>query len=111
MDTRIITKYAIDYLKSYFDKVENVNGIVTSKYREILGLPIKNRGKHLHHAEDAAILTLLPKRDDRETILDEFKSITGFTYKPYPGYNPRHVMGLVEKILINNTPLKLSNNF
>lgn len=72
VDTCIITKYAISYLKSVFTRVDAQKGSVTSVFRKIFGIQDiyekKSRNLHSHHAIDAAVLTIIPtnaKKRDR----------------------------------------------
>ncbi len=57
VDTRIITKYARAYLKSYFNKVNVINGKITDSLRTAWGLQgeyeKKDRSNHIHHCIDA----------------------------------------------------------
>ena len=62
-DTQMITKYARDYLKTYFKKVTVQKGQDTAWFRKIFGIQIeekKDRTKHTHHSIDAAVLTFIP---------------------------------------------------
>src|SRR5690606_13011639 len=73
VDTQIITKYAFHYLKTVFSKVDVIKGTQTAQFRKIYGVQpkeeAKDRGKHYHHAIDAAVLTLIPSARKREEIL------------------------------------------
>lgn len=73
VDTGIITRHAIAYLKSVFNNVVAEKGSVTADFRKILGLQSveekKDRTKHSHHAIDATILTIIPVAGLREEIL------------------------------------------
>lgn len=73
VDTGIITRHAIAYLKSVFNNVVAEKGSVTADFRKILGLQSveekKDRTKHSHHAIDATVLTLIPVAGVREEIL------------------------------------------
>jgi CRISPR-associated endonuclease Csn1 len=57
VDTRIISKYARAYLKSYFNNVNVVNGKITDTLRKMWGLENdyaqKDRSNHMHHCIDA----------------------------------------------------------
>ncbi|MEW4922764.1 type II CRISPR RNA-guided endonuclease Cas9 [Algibacter sp. 2305UL17-15] len=57
VDTRIISKYARAYLKSYFNNVNVVNGKITDTLRKMWGLEgeyaKKDRSNHMHHCIDA----------------------------------------------------------
>lgn len=58
-DTRIISRYAVMYLKSLFKSVDVEKGSVTAVFRKILGIQspdkVKNRTNNAHHAIDAAV--------------------------------------------------------
>jgi len=73
VDTGIITRHSIAFLKSVFNNVVAEKGSVTADFRKILGLQSieekKDRSKHSHHAIDATILTLIPVAGLREDIL------------------------------------------
>lgn len=75
-DTRIISKYALHYLKTLFEHVDVANGKYTSDFRKMLGVQSldekKDREKHSHHAIDATILTLMPSSQKRKTMLELF---------------------------------------
>lgn len=74
-DTRIMTRYAIHYLNSVFDKVSVQRGETTAKFREILGIEEKDRSKHYHHAIDALILSIIPHAKLRDEILETYYKI------------------------------------
>ena len=80
VDTRIITKYAYHYLKTFFSKVEVQKGSVTANFRKMLGIQSldekKSRDKHSHHAIDAAVLTLIPTAAQRDKMLEMFFKIS-----------------------------------
>jgi len=81
VDTQMVSKYAREFLKTYFMKVSVQKGIVTATFRKIFGFQeedeIKSRNRHTHHAIDALVLTLIPiNSSHRERILKEyFKAI------------------------------------
>ena len=79
VDTRIITRHAILYLKSVFKKVEVQRGSTTAEFRKILGVQSveekKDRTLHSHHAIDATILTTIPIAGKRERILELFYKV------------------------------------
>ena len=79
VDTSIISKYAYHYLKTVFDHVEVQKGSVTADFRKMLGVQSvdekKDRSKHSHHAIDASILTLIPKSNVRDKMLQLFYEI------------------------------------
>ncbi|MBN1464107.1 MAG: hypothetical protein JW922_10635 [Paludibacteraceae bacterium] len=65
VDTRIISKYTRAYLKSYFNKVNVVNGQITDTLRKIWGLQdefsAKDRSNHIHHCIDAVTVACVEK--------------------------------------------------
>ena len=69
-DTRAITRYLVDYLRVVFPNVSVQNSHVTTAFREILGLPEKSRDNNLHHAVDAAILSMIPSSYVRDKLLE-----------------------------------------
>ncbi|MDR7130781.1 CRISPR-associated endonuclease Csn1 [Algoriphagus sp. 4150] len=116
IDSQIISKYAFHYLKTVFNRVDVQKGTVTSLFRKIYGIQpkdeIKDRGKHHHHAVDAAVLTLIPKAAEREAILKKyFEDLESNQKKDYPivpfdGFNHKMLEELKDMILINNIPNK-----
>ena len=79
VDTRIITRHAVLYLKSIFSHVDVQRGDVTAKFRKILGIQSvdekKDRSLHSHHAIDATTLTIIPASAKRERMLELFAKI------------------------------------
>lgn len=81
VDTQMVSKYAREFLKTYFKKVAVQKGMVTAIFRQLYGFQdeheIKSRNKHTHHAIDALVLTLIPINSSlRERIVKEyFKAI------------------------------------
>ena len=74
-DTRIITRYAMHYMKSVFQKVSVQRGETTAKFRDILGIEQKDRSMHYHHAIDALVLSLIPHARLRDEILQTYYQI------------------------------------
>lgn len=76
VDTRIITKYAYHLLRATFEQVSVQRGEMTADFRKALGLQSldekKDRSRHSHHAIDATMLTLIPKDNLRDAILEKF---------------------------------------
>jgi CRISPR-associated endonuclease Csn1 len=62
VDTRIISKYAVLYLKSLFNRVETLKANVVHEVKDIWGLKEKSRDNHVHHAIDAVVLACLNKK-------------------------------------------------
>lgn len=75
VDTGIITKYALLYLKTLFRNIDVQNGQSTSAFRKIFGIPEKDRSTHYHHAVDAAILSMIPSSAQRSRMLKLFYEI------------------------------------
>lgn len=79
VDTGIITKYAVIYLKTIFNQVDVEKGIVTSVFRKMLGIQSqdmpKERSLHSHHAIDATMLTVIPVAAKRDRMLRYFYQI------------------------------------
>ncbi|MGN6212531.1 type II CRISPR RNA-guided endonuclease Cas9 [Parafilimonas sp.] len=112
VDTQIITKYALHYLKTVFDKVDVIKGSITAEFRKIYGIQpkdeIKDRSKHSHHAIDAAVLTLIPSPKKREEILkkayeyEEQNKKKQYREKPFADFNYSMIEVIQRNILINN---------
>lgn len=112
VDTQIISKYAFHYLKTVFNKVDVIKGKNTSNFRKIFGIQgkneIKDRGKHYHHAIDAAVLTLIPSSSKSKEILKkafEFEEANkGKQYheKPFPSFKYSMIEEIQQNILIHN---------
>lgn len=68
-DTSTIAKYATLFLKSLFTSVEVQKGSVTAAFRNIIGVPQKQRDNNSHHAVDALVLTYIPASAPREKLL------------------------------------------
>lgn len=73
-DMQIISKYAMHYLKSYFNHVEVQKGEVTAQFRKIFDIQEtgteKDRSKHSHHAKDAMVLSVIPGAAIRDRMLE-----------------------------------------
>jgi CRISPR-associated endonuclease Csn1 len=112
VDTQIITKFSRAYLKSFFNRVDVQKGTVTAEFRKVYGImgdERKDRGKHSHHAVDAAVLTLIPGSAKREDILKQYyKSIESrneksFIETPYPKFSISHILEIEKNAFINHT--------
>lgn len=72
VDTQLIAKYGVLYLKTLFFRVRSTKGLITDKIKRIWGAMSgdekKNRSSHTHHAIDAVIQTLLHKEKNRPDI-------------------------------------------
>ncbi|HEX7870673.1 MAG TPA: HNH endonuclease domain-containing protein, partial [Chryseobacterium sp.] len=113
-DTQIITKYALPYFKTLFKRVSVEKGVVTDIFKKVYKVQSKDEKKdrsvHSHHAQDAAILTLIPNAFHRERIIklyqNEIDNRTGKIYHETPldweNFSERYILELKDKILINN---------
>jgi CRISPR-associated endonuclease Csn1 len=110
IDTQLISKYALHYMKTYFEKVEIQKGANTAVFRKIYGLQEteekKDRSKHSHHAVDAAVLTLIPYPAKREELLKTYyehqEKKLKFTIEPFKNFKREFVWGIDDIVLINN---------
>jgi CRISPR-associated endonuclease Csn1 len=113
-DTQIVTKYALPYLQTAFKKVSVEKGSVTNAFKEIYRVKLtenkKDRSVHSHHAQDAAILTLIPPFYQRDKILAEYfkeKDIDiNRCYHDEPidwkYFKASYIIEIQENVLINN---------
>jgi CRISPR-associated endonuclease Csn1 len=102
VDTQMISKYAREFLKTYFKKVAVQKGIVTAEFRKIYSFQeegeIKSRNMHTHHAIDAAVLTLIPVNSShRDRILNKMyetqESRKGqYSTVPFSGFNSQRLI-------------------
>jgi len=119
VDTQMVSKYAREFLKTYFKKVNVEKGIITAQFRKIYGFQeeeeIKSRNKHTHHAIDAAVLTLIPNNASRKKALLE-KSYEKqerregqYTTSPYPNFNAQELIRNIEEttLIFNHTKDKI----
>ncbi len=106
VDTQMVSKYAREFLKTYFKKVNVEKGIITAQFRKIYGFQeedeIKSRNKHTHHAIDAAVLTLIPNNASKKKALLE-KSYEKqerregqYRTFPYPNFNAQELISNIE---------------
>jgi CRISPR-associated endonuclease Csn1 len=107
-DTQIITKYALHYLKTVFDKVEVQKGNVVAEFRKIFNVGFeKERSKHTHHAIDAAVLTLIPPPTIRDRLLKEhfaaMENNIRFHSKPidWDNFIPSTILEIENDTLVN----------
>lgn len=71
VDIGIITKYAQQYLKSYFKKVYSIKGTMVDQFKKAWGIKKtikdedsvekKDRSNHIHHCEDAITIACITK--------------------------------------------------
>ncbi len=113
-DTQIMTKYAVPYLRTVFNRVEVQKGNVVNDFKEIYNVKLfgkkKDRTKNSHHAVDAAILTLIPKPIYRDKILKNYNlekdNGTAKTYHEQPldwgNFKTAYIKEIENEILINN---------
>ncbi len=109
VDTQMVSKYAREYLKTYFKKVAVQKGSVTADFRKIYSFQeqdeIKGRNKHTHHAIDAAVLTLIPTNSShRDKLLNRMYETyenekRQYTAIPFAGFNSQKLINEIE----NNT--------
>jgi len=114
IDTQIITKYALPYLKTVFKKVEVEKAEVIHAFKEIYQIKLndekKDRNTHSHHATDAATLTLIPPFYDRDKILEKYfeekdkKSGKIFHEKPkdWENFSASKIKFIESQVFINN---------
>ncbi len=107
-DTQIITKYALHYMKTVFDKVEVQKGNIVAEFRKIFNVGFeKKRSKHTHHAIDAAVLTLIPPPTIRDMLLKEhftaMENNIHFHSKPnqWNNFNPSSILDIENHTLVN----------
>jgi CRISPR-associated endonuclease Csn1 len=112
-DTQIVTKYALPYLRTVFQKVEVQKGSVVATFRNIYKISpaneIKNRDLHSHHAKDAAILTLIPPAAIRDKILLRYNQAkdmqsNAVIHEPvrnWKNFDPNYILGIEKDVLIN----------
>jgi CRISPR-associated endonuclease Csn1 len=115
-DTQIITKYALPYLKTVFNKVDVQKGSVTAAFREIYKiqprLEKKERTKHSHHAIDAAVLTLIPTASIRDKILLRYNqekdnnphNTYHETVRDWKDFKSEYILEIEDDVLINFQP-------
>ncbi|HEY4787402.1 MAG TPA: HNH endonuclease domain-containing protein [Bacteroidales bacterium] len=106
VDTQMVSKYAREFLKTYFNKVSVQKGSVTANFRKIYGFQeedeIKSRNRHTHHAIDAAVLTLIPVNSShRDKILKEYYEAIENSQeiknrKPFDGFNSQALIRDIE---------------
>ncbi|MBZ0203495.1 MAG: hypothetical protein K8I03_10820, partial [Ignavibacteria bacterium] len=109
-DTQMISKYAREFLCTYFNKVKVQKASVNVEFRKIFGFQeadeIKNRDKHTHHAIDAAVLTLIPLnssyRDKLLKTMYEWKEQRRgqFISKPFDDFSAEEFIKQIENTLI-----------
>lgn len=109
VDTQMVSRYAREFLQTYFKKVAVQKGSVTADFRKIYSFQeedeIKSRNRHTHHAIDAAVLTLIPVNSShRDKILNKMYETfenekRQYTTVPYPEFNSQKLIQDID----NNT--------
>jgi CRISPR-associated endonuclease Csn1 len=109
-DTQMISKYAREFLSTYFKQVKVQKGSVTANFRKIYGFQeedeIKSRNLHTHHAIDAAVLTLIPTNSSyRERLLKTMyewqeQKRGQFTTVPFNGFNAQTLINQIESTVL-----------
>ncbi|UXX79973.1 hypothetical protein N7E81_02490 [Reichenbachiella carrageenanivorans] len=110
-DTQTMTKYALPYLKTVFRNVTVQKGSVVNDFKYIYKVLLdekKDRNKHAHHAQDAAILTLIPNAFHREKVLEQY-NLAKEEYRTYHtspiGWNnfkASYIIDIEDEVLANN---------
>lgn len=107
VDTQMTSKYAREFLKTYFNKVSVQKGSTTADFRKIYGFQeedeIKSRDQHTHHTVDATVLTLIPVNSSyRDKILKKYyeedengQPITN--RKPFEEFNSQSLIRNIEQ--------------
>jgi CRISPR-associated endonuclease Csn1 len=115
-DTQVITKYALPYLKTVFNKVEVEKGTITDKFKEIYKIKLfgekKDRSLHSHHAIDAATLTLIPPASIRDKILKKYEEVKDLGHakvyhesvRQWAEFQPNYLLSISNDTLINFQP-------
>ena len=109
VDTQMVSKYAREFLRTYFKKVAVQKGSVTADFRKIYSFQkkdeIKSKNRHTHHAIDAAVLTLIPiNSSHRDKILNRMYETyenekRQYTTVPYSEFNSQELIQDID----NNT--------
>lgn len=113
VDTQMVSKYAREFLKTYFRKVSVQKGSTTADFRKIYGFQKfdegKNREGHPHHAIDASVLTLIPVNSSRrdkilKKMYEEYENGGGqYITSPFEGFDPQKLIDDIHNnILIVN---------
>jgi CRISPR-associated endonuclease Csn1 len=108
VDTRIISKYAVQYLKSYFDRVYSMRASGVSMLRSIWGVEEKFRNEHIHHTADAILVGSVSPAF-YNTLADYFRQVERHdqgrashprTPEPWPGFAEYLNHGLRTDVLV-----------
>ena len=89
VDTQLIAKYGVLYLKTLFFNVRATKGLITDKIKRIWGAlgnsENKDRSSHAHHTIDAIVQTLLHKEknmpDVYNLLAEAYKEAEGHRWK------------------------------
>ncbi|MFV0590580.1 MAG: type II CRISPR RNA-guided endonuclease Cas9 [Draconibacterium sp.] len=120
-DTQMVSKYAREYLKTYFKKVLVQKGSTTADFRKIFGIQgeeKKDRSKHTHHCIDAAVLTLIPINSSKRVELlaqlhreeENNKKITRKLPDGYQSFNSKALIDEIERetLIVNYVKDKIT---
>lgn len=109
-DTQTVTKYALPYLKTVFRHVSVQKGTVVNDFKYIYKVLLdnkKDRDMHVHHAIDAAILTLIPTNYYREKELEEYNKAKESKKKyhsipvGWDNFKPAYIINIEKEIVAN----------
>ena len=114
VDTGIITKYAISYMKSIFPKVYSVKGNIVAEFRKIWGLQNdyekKERVNHVHHCIDAITIACMSKQKydtlakiyhEDEAGFHKIKKETQLVSKPWTSFT-MDVLNIEKEIFVSH---------
>ena len=103
---RSITKYAMLFLKSYFQRVSAVKGTATAAFRKIWGLQeereIKARVNHNHHLMDAIVISCMTKKryDSLAEYYQDAENKKRPTFpKPWKNFN-QDIQQILDNVLV-----------
>ena len=117
-DIGIITKYAQQYLKSYFKRVYSVKGTMVDQFKKAWGIKKtikdedgiekKDRSNHIHHCEDAITIACMTKNkydvlahawglEEKYTVKEKIEELT--KHKPWETFT-EDVKNIFNEVLI-----------
>ena len=117
-DIGIITKYAQQYLKSYFKRVYSVKGTMVDQFKKAWGIKKtikdedgiekKDRSNHIHHCEDAITIVCMTKNkydvlahawglEEKYTVKEKIEELT--KHKPWETFT-EDVKNIFNEVLI-----------
>ena len=110
VDTGIMTRHAVRFLKCRYPHVHTTNGSATAYARKAWGIQaedeVKDRSDHIHHAVDAAVIAALDTRRFQEICIALGKARYDSTLTcppPYPNFSTL-IHQATEAILIRHLP-------